>query len=210
MDNEKINRFLSITDSSLKSEILATLWTRISGGLELGENQPAELGMKNPSDAWNKASEYLISLADKDPGEAFKLGITLVGIPKNSDSQKESVNKWMRTNGLLLLGLDQMRVLLLNYFDSNSDSEKLADMLRNCMETDISDLTSSHDFDGNPTGYSTVQSVYICLGLGDKGGDVSSDLYKQSLKRASDPDIKMAYGVLSSFPDCAYLKDRFL
>lgn len=209
MKNPELDQLVKTSDPVLIRQALAVLYTRVSSGLELGEQRPSDLGMRSPSDAWNKANEYLVGVAHRDSKEGFKLAMVLVGIPHDDNVDQERKNQWMRTSGLMLLGLDQLKEELVSFLSDGPESKKLAGALKKYIKTDVSDLTTSRDFDGNPTGYSTVQAVYVGLGLKDGNNALSRELYSIAAKRASDPDLKTAYGILSSFTDCTYLKTRF-
>lgn len=198
-----------ITDPIQRLQVLATLWTRVATGLELQEAKPSDFGMKSPSDPWNKANEDLIKVAQKNPYEAMRLAQCLINLPLTDDETQKNVNQWMATSGLMILGLDEMREETANFLNTNPESEILVDNLIRMMNVDVSGLTTSHHYDGNPIGYSTVQSVYIGLGLKDIAGEQSQKLYQAAYIRAQEPDLQMAYGIVSKFSDCTYLKSRF-
>jgi len=201
-----LKELTKITDPILKSQVLSVLYTRISSGLELGELQKNDLPKPDDfADTWEWTNEYLEDVATNQK-EGIKLGLALIGIPHSADKLQEQTNQWMKTSGLMLLGFDQIKGELIGFLENDPDSKKLSTLLKGLMDIDISDLTNSGDFI-NPKGYSTVQAVFICLGLKDGKNIASQNLYESALKRASDPDIKSAYGFL--IPDCTYLKTRF-
>lgn len=167
-----------------RNKVLSILYTRISSGLEMGEETPSKFGVRSPSDVWNKANEHLMLIAETNPKEAFQLGLALLNLPKSGDVKRESINEWMRTSGLMLLGLDRLKREFSDYLDNGSGSQDLVNKLKMRMNADVSDLTSSHDFDGNPKGYSTIQTVYICLGLkNEKGKLAGPPSYTSRLKK---------------------------
>ena len=209
MISTEFNDLKSITDPIEQSQILGTLYTRIAGGLENKEQQPADVGMVGTGDAWNKANEHIIKIAKENPHDGMELALALINLPQSSNVQHERVNSWMRTSGLMLLGLDEMKQELVNFLSSNSDAIKLTDTIMSYMNTDVSELTTPDKYDGNPKGYTAVQSVYIGLGLKEvKNNNLTRVLYEHASKRMSETDLKMAYGIVSSFSDCVYLKSR--
>lgn len=209
MKNIEYKEIEGISDPIQRLQVLATLWTRVATGIELQETKPSELGMKSPSDPWNKANEDLIKIAEKNPREAMRMAQGLINLPPAEDDAQKKVNQWMVTSGLMILGLDEMKDETANFLNTDSGSNKLIENLIRMMNVDVSGLTTSHYYDGNPVGYSAVQSVYIGLGLRDLPGRQSQRLYQAAFKRAQDPDLQMAYGIVSIFSDCTYLTSRF-
>ncbi len=182
--------------------ILSILYTRIAAALENQEISPQAIGASDPSKTWERANHYLAELSELDPQKAFELSIDLTLLPKNEDGKKELVNRWIRTSGLSLLGLEQNKNRLIQYLQNGKHKDLLVKTLESNIQNDISDLETAEDL-RNPKGFTTVQSVYIALGL-----ESGLPIFESATKRKLEPDFAHIAGIIKEFPDCQYLKNR--
>ena len=190
-----------------RSYILSILYTRIAAGLENMENAPDDVGVSEPSEIWEKANNYLSELVERDSARAFQVGIDLTLLPRALDEHQEKVNRWIRTSGLTVLGLKENTERLDAYLQQGSMKDRLASVLADNIGRDVSLLKTTHDL-RDPSGFTTVQSVYIALGLKDGPSEASRKIYQMAQSRAGEEDIKQVAGILKSLPECQYLSER--
>jgi hypothetical protein len=60
----------------------------------------------------------------------------------------------------------------------------------------------------DPQGFTTVQCVYIGLGLKDAKSGAASRMYRIAKKLRTHPDISNAAEIIETFPGCEYLSER--
>lgn len=190
-----------------RTTILSLLYSRIASGLENSEAQPREVGVSDPSEIWSKSTAELEKLNKLDPNKCFLIGVDLILLSESADPNKEKINKWIRTNGLIVLAFEGNEVRLADYFLKGEKSFDLVSVLKHILSQDISDLKEIKDL-SDPRGFSTVQGVYVGLGLGRTSEAVSEEIFNMARKRRTDEDFVRIARIIKTFADCAYLSKR--
>ncbi|MCR4264163.1 MAG: hypothetical protein NUV98_05610 [Candidatus Roizmanbacteria bacterium] len=197
----------TFNDKFDQSSIRAHLLTRIAAGLEAHEDTPTAVGLKSKSEAWDITNGFLLELIEQNPEKALDEAISLIFTPKSEDKKQEQINRWMRTSGLTLLGADELVSLLDKRLESIEGLALSLALEESFIKTDVSDLRTIEDME-DPRGFSTVQAVYIALGLADAASAIGQGLYAAASERLNDPDFRYTANIIRQFPDCAYLNDR--
>ncbi len=205
--DQLFTKLKDVDDPFDRSHILSILYSRIAAGLEVMEAEPQDVKATNLSEIWDKANEHLFFLVEIDPEQAFSVAVELSILPKEVDSQSELVNRWIRTSGLTILGIDGNQERLDEYLTHGKLRDNLAQVLKDNIGIDVSVLKTSQDL-RNPDGFTTVQAVFIGLGLEHADGDKGQEIYRLASKRTQGEDFKRIARILKSFPECEYLTER--
>lgn len=145
---------------------------------------------------------------DSPESPLMKFATQLVLKPQSEDRNQESINKRMRIAGISLLAADENKGSLDRYLGGGSGHDRLVDILMDNFEQDLTMFDKPERFK-NPTGFTTIQSIYLGLGLKDSQSDAGQRIYRLALARSTDPEIKKAVEVMATIPGYEYITDRF-
>jgi hypothetical protein len=214
MAEGKVDELADRLDKEVTNEldqkfVIALLDTRFAAALENGDEDVTNNIFPSVDEAWVKTNEFLKEISEKDPDKAIKDAVALLLLPKSLDPQKESVNSWMRSTGLTLLGLTENVRSFDKYLGEGTHKDELFKILADNIGVDIENFDKPEHF-SNPLGFTVVQSVHNALGLKDAESVAAKRLYALAEPRRKDPDIIHATNIIKTFPGCKYLEDRIL
>lgn len=201
-----------IVDPAERLIIMMLLLSRVASGQELKDKDMRNVrrrksfrGGRIGKDAWPWINEFLDLLAEKDPDRALETAVALCLLPQSQDSNQESINSWMRTSGLTLLGEKAVLAKLPDYFKDGEHGDTLGYYLDEQMNVDITRFDTGEKF-RDPQGFCTLQATYLALTM--RPTNLVASMFNQlGRRRAGQDDIQFAADIAREFPKCDHFLD---
>jgi hypothetical protein len=201
-----IHSLIPITDQDVQKKVRGILWTRIAAGIEKKEKDWEKTGISGTGTAWAEADSALHDLAKENPEAAMSLALNMI-LKSSLNPGDETVDKWLAVSGLSILGFDEMASTLDTYLAKGYRRTALYQILAGNIQNDVSTFTNKQDF-SDPKGFTTVQSVYIGVGLKGAKSEFGQMIANLAVFRKTSPDVKVASNILIKEDGCDYLASR--
>jgi hypothetical protein len=203
--NKEINRLGKITDRGNQSKIFYLLKARIAAGLE-NQEKGSETISDPMSKNWIDAAFNADKLAESNPDEALKLGLTLCLLPDNTE--KEKIYQWMRGDGPIILTNDKLKKQLLSYLKSDPRAAQFVSRIEEYMKFDISKFSKEQMFNEAKC-FLVVSSIYFGIKLGASNEDsASNSLYEDAVGLMAKPEISEKIKYYKESSDTAWIVEE--
>lgn len=195
--------------------VMAPLLARLAAGGELGaeleeivrevfENREL-LTEKFHEEPWILINKYLQELARLDPERSLELAAEWCLLPKAEDDQQELVNGWMRSNGLTMLGQQEISPMVGEYLSNGERRSELTYYLIAQIHTNIVEFDKRSKFT-HPQGFNTLQAVFVGTQITPINDLVRRGMEVTASVRMKDGDIQQAAKIAMGWAGCEQFK----
>ncbi len=153
---------------------------------------------------WEEMNILLESMIEIDAERSFEFGLQLISLNKNNDTDLEWKHRYLRGNGLTILGSEKILLQLENHLrtvGNNSLSETLAKFI---FTEEILDWDKQKAF-STPEFYSMVAGLKVCVYLSDE-----FELQKKALERIQNERVQEQISWYLEIPDTKSLAESLL
>jgi hypothetical protein len=158
---------------------------------------------------WVEVGKTLDLLVETNPDRAFEAAVAMCLLKRGESDEQESVNKWIRTTGLTLMGDKRINgKKLRDYLNNGEHGSQLLMFLIDQLKQDISRFNTDEAFhDGQ--GFLTLQTIYICRNI---EWDVDHSAIREGLAvladtRAGDSDVQTAAEIAYKWDGCGQFNE---
>lgn len=202
------NKLKGVKEPTEINQVHSLIHTRIAAGIEAGEEFSEQIHIAGQT--WENVDAILTTIDEEnDPNLTLDFAVDLILVPKGESETQENYNKWVRSNGLILLGSDDKNELIDEYLANGPKNNELHKALIEAMDTDMEPFTKEAESFTNPLGFTGLQSIYVCLGLENSNNPLTAELFNHALERSKDKNVREALALEITDPPYAYLADRF-
>jgi|GEM_PF-6285385 len=202
------NKLKNVKEPSEINQVRSLIHTRIASGIEAGEEFSEQIHIAGQT--WENVDAILTAIDEEnDPNLTLNFAVDLILIPQGESATQENYHKWVRSNGLILLGSDDKNELIDEYLANGPKKNALHQALLNAMDTDMEPFTKDAGSFTNPLGFTGLQAIYVCLGLENSKNPLTTELFNHALKRSKDTIVRQALALEITDPPYAYLSERF-
>ena len=205
--NSVQNEIVSETDPVNRLTTLYFLYCRVAAGMENFE-EGSDLVGESMGDIWTKASEKFDQIVEKYPKDAFDISLWLTMLPESSDQRIEDVYKWMRGDGPVMLGRDELKGKLLGYLDKDKGSEDITAKLLKNITYDFSEISNKDEASQDPNCYLSLGSILLGMHIEDSNIENAEILSKAAKSRLKEGKVQEVINYYKEIPDTEWLADE--
>jgi hypothetical protein len=200
--NELFEEYSKVESPVERGKISYLLHGKIASDLE--NHAPGVDKIKTSmGDEWMAAAANFEKILKEDPDQAFKMAIQLVTLPVDPDQKIEDIYKWIRGDGAGILGREEIRDRLLDYFSDEEKSKGLVEKLNGYISYDFSEIRDSKTAFEDPGCYLALSAILSGVRIGKESGlPKNAQIFFDSAKNTLvDPNVVRVNKYYKGFPD---------
>lgn len=205
---ELFNEFSKVVDPVERSRISYFLLSRVAAGMENREEGSERMG-PSIGKVWLDASERFKWVLEENPDEAFDMALQLATLPVSPNPKVEDINKWIRSDGPIMLSGVELRDRLVSFLSNGERSEELVDKLSGYIAYDLSRILSKEDAFEDPNSFLSLATIYLGMKLKDFGLEGNAKvLFENSENKLKDTKVREVIGYYYEFEDTKWIAEE--
>ena len=205
---ELFDQFSKVEDPVERSRISYFLLGRVAAGMENREQGSERIGSSIGS-VWLEASERFKQVLKENPDEAFDMALKLATLPVSANSKVEDINKWIRSDGPIMLSDVGLRDKLVDFLADGEKSKDFVDRLSGYISYDFSKIVNKKDAFEDPNSFLSLATIYLGMKLKDAKLEGNAKvLFENSENKLKDIKVREVINYYYEFEDTKWIAEE--